>query len=73
MDGKINSNLTSVAMNMYEVILLLPKVYDESNISIDQVLKLMQICYQNADYKMFGKLIKNYLVYFNTTAIHQSF
>lgn len=60
-------------MNMFEIILLLPKVYDEANINLEKVLELMQNCYENADYKMFGKLIKYYNVYFSSTAVQRSF
>lgn len=60
-------------MNMYEIILLLPKVYDEVNMKVDKTFQLMQLCFHQNHYGMFSRLIKGYCVFCNPTIIAKSF
>lgn len=59
--------------NMYEIILLITKVYDEGTLPLERIFNLMQVCYTNGNFAMFSRLIRSYNYYFNFATIRKSF
>ena len=58
---------------MYEIVLLLPKVYDEANLSLDRISQLLELSFVTQDYRMFARLIRSYNSYLNMTMVSKSF
>lgn len=63
--NRLTPQTTHVANHMYELILLLPKVYDEPNLNMDKIFNLMQICFELEDFVMFSRIIRSYNNYFD--------
>lgn len=77
LDHLIENNMPAtashIALHMYEIILLMPRVYDELNLNTDKIYNLIEICYSHHDFSTMSRLIRHYNSYFSETQIHKSF
>ena len=59
--------------NTMELILILPKIYDEHELPLDRVRHLLEVLYSNHQYSMLARLIKNYHEFLDHTTLQNSF
>lgn len=62
-----------MALHMYEIVILMPKVYDEANMKVDKIFQLVQICWAHHDFTTLCRLIRHFNAYFNLTQTSTSF
>lgn len=55
------------------MILVLPKIYDQEQLPIDHIIKLLEVLYSNNQFGILARLIKNYNEYFNQKTIEDCF
>jgi hypothetical protein len=73
LQNNLSSTSSPLAHNMYEMVLLLPKVYDEHSLPLDLVFQLVEMTYINKDFGVFSRLIRCYNYFFSLSMACKAF
>ena len=72
-DGSEQKYDKRMYMNMGEIILLIPRIYDEEEIPYEIIVTLMEKTFNIQEYNLFVRLIRNYQTYLNISFLYKCF